>query len=104
MGSLGPTKRQTKATKAAPKDTKKAAKKLAGITAKPSKKGTPESDVESYLKAQNRPFSSTNVYENLKKVHSKPAIVKVLEKLVDTGIAKKNTGKNAVYWYNQDLQ
>ena len=57
-----------------------------------------------YFKDNNKPYNSTTIYENLKRVYSKPQINKLLEKLVEEKLLSDKGGKNNVYWYNQDLQ
>lgn len=63
---------------------------------------SPESAVEDYLRAQNRPYSANDIVLNLHKEHGKTAVQKALDLLVADGkVAEKLNGKQKAYVIHQ---
>lgn len=68
-----------------------------------SKEAVAEKAILDYVKAQNRPYSSNDIFNNLHKEHGKTAVVRALEQLAQDGKIKEKTyGKQKVYFANQD--
>ncbi|XP_064456009.1 homologous-pairing protein 2 homolog [Ornithodoros turicata] len=67
-----------------------------------SKDASAEKSVLDYLKAQNRPYSATDIFNNLHKEHGKTAVVRALEQLAqDNKIKEKTYGKQKIYFADQ---
>ncbi|XP_065285842.1 homologous-pairing protein 2 homolog [Dermacentor albipictus] len=68
-----------------------------------SKEASVEKAILDYVKAQNRPYSSNDIFNNLHKEHGKTAVVRALEQLAqDDKIKEKTYGKQKIYFANQD--
>lgn len=68
-----------------------------------SKEAAVEKAILDYIKAQNRPYSSNDIFNNLHKEHGKTAVVRALEQLAqDEKIKEKTYGKQKIYFANQD--
>ncbi|KAH7962141.1 homologous-pairing protein 2 homolog [Rhipicephalus sanguineus] len=68
-----------------------------------SKEAVVEKAILDYVKAQNRPYSSNDIFNNLHKEHGKTAVVRALEQLAqDDKIKEKTYGKQKIYFANQD--
>lgn len=68
-----------------------------------SKEAAVEKAILDYVKAQNRPYSSNDIFNNLHKEHGKTAVVRALEQLAqDDKIKEKTYGKQKIYFANQD--
>lgn len=66
-------------------------------------KREPEQSIQEYLESQNRPYSVTDVFNNLHKEFGKTAVTKALETLAATGrVTEKTYGKQKVYAPSQD--
>ncbi|XP_002409139.3 homologous-pairing protein 2 homolog [Ixodes scapularis] len=62
-----------------------------------------EKAILDYVKAQNRPYSSNDIFNNLHKEHGKAAVVRALEQLAqDNKIKEKTYGKQKIYFADQD--
>ncbi|KAG0413146.1 hypothetical protein HPB47_009720 [Ixodes persulcatus] len=62
-----------------------------------------EKAILDYVKAQNRPYSSNDIFNNLHKEHGKTAVVRALEQLAqDNKIKEKTYGKQKIYFADQD--
>ena len=58
--------------------------------------------VKDYLQKTNRPYSATDLHNNLKQAVPKSQILKALQDLVDTNvICQKTYGKQSVFVFNQ---
>ncbi|CEI95942.1 hypothetical protein RMCBS344292_10116 [Rhizopus microsporus] len=76
-----------------------AKKKTTGGSAK-----VEEHAVLEYMKKVNRPYSATDVFNNLHSKYSKAHIIKALDKLVEEGeVISKTYGKSVVYSIKQDV-
>ncbi|KAL4211963.1 PSMC3 interacting protein [Rhizopus azygosporus] len=76
-----------------------AKKKTTGGSAKEE-----EHAVLEYMKKVNRPYSATDVFNNLHSKYSKTHIIKALDKLVEEGkVMSKTYGKSVVYSIKQDV-
>ncbi|XP_065053672.1 homologous-pairing protein 2 homolog isoform X2 [Rhopilema esculentum] len=63
-----------------------------------SKKKSPDDAVLDYLNKQNRPYSATDIFNNMHKEFGKTAIVKALESLAEKKVIHEKTyGKQKVY-------
>lgn len=68
-----------------------------------SKEAAAEKAILDYVKAQNRPYSSNDIFNNLHKEHGKTAVVRALDQLAQDGKIKEKTyGKQKIYFANQD--
>lgn len=68
-----------------------------------SKEAAAEKAILDYVKAQNRPYSSNDIFNNLHKEHGKTAVVRALDQLaLDGKIKEKTYGKQKIYFANQD--
>lgn len=68
-----------------------------------SKEAVAEKAILDYVKAQNRPYSSNDIFNNLHKEHGKTAVVRALDQLaLDGKIKEKTYGKQKIYFANQD--
>lgn len=68
-----------------------------------SKEAVAEKAILDYVKAQNRPYSSNDIFNNLHKEHGKTAVVRALDQLAQDGKIKEKTyGKQKIYFANQD--
>lgn len=68
-----------------------------------AKEAGAEKAVLEYVKAQNRPYSSNDIFNNLHKEHGKTAIIRALDQLAqDNKIKEKTYGKQKVYFADQD--
>lgn len=68
-----------------------------------SKEAAVEKAILDYVKSQNRPYSSNDIFNNLHKEHGKTAVVRALEQLAqDDKIKEKTYGKQKIYFANQD--
>lgn len=68
-----------------------------------SKEAVAEKAILDYVKAQNRPYSSNDIFNNLHKEHGKTAVVRALDQLaLDGKIKDKTYGKQKIYFANQD--
>lgn len=68
-----------------------------------SKEAVAEKAILGYVKAQNRPYSSNDIFNNLHKEHGKTAVVRALDQLaLDGKIKEKTYGKQKIYFANQD--
>ncbi|KAI8989495.1 Tat binding protein 1-interacting protein-domain-containing protein [Pilobolus umbonatus] len=77
------------------------------------KKGNNNSDnkddeyvaISEYLKRVNRPYSATDIFNNLQGKYSKSIITKTLDLLVENSVViSKTYGKSVIYSVKQDLQ
>ncbi|CEG84637.1 hypothetical protein RMATCC62417_18411 [Rhizopus microsporus] len=76
-----------------------AKKKITGGSAKEE-----EHAVLEYMKKVNRPYSATDVFNNLHSKYSKAHIIKALDKLAEEGeVISKTYGKSVVYSIKQDV-
>ena len=67
-------------------------------------KKSPDSTVLEYLRQQNRPYSATDIFNNLHKEFGKTAVTKSLESLAAANkIMEKTYGKQKVYAPCQDV-
>jgi 26S proteasome regulatory subunit (ATPase 3-interacting protein) len=74
-------------------------------TTKASTEGDPGELILSYLVAQNRPYSATEISSNLHNKVTKTRTDKVLKELHEKGeIAGHTSGKSTVYWCLQVCQ
>lgn len=68
-----------------------------------SKDASAEKSVLDYLKAQNRPYSATDIFNNIHKEYGKTVVVRALEQLAqDNKIREKTYGKQKIYFANQN--
>ncbi|CAJ0598820.1 unnamed protein product [Cylicocyclus nassatus] len=59
--------------------------------------------IQEYMIEQNRPYSSTDVYTNLRQEFGKQLVLKVLEASVVSGVLKEKViGKQKIFYVNQD--
>jgi len=61
-------------------------------------KRDPNKTIQEYLEKQNRPYSATDIFQNLHKEFGKTAVVKALESLAEQSkVIEKTYGKQKVY-------
>jgi len=73
-----------------------------GVTMSKTKDSTASSAILEYLNKQNRPYSATDILNNLHKEHGKTAVVKALDSLAAEGkIRSKTYNKQTVYVADQ---